>query len=126
MSKEYARKQRVAKLLKEEISRLLQREVKDVRVGSVVISEVDVTRDMRYATVYVQVPGDEDRKKQAIEGLASAAGFMRTRLGRELRVRRAPELRFEIDRTHERAMRIHELLSKVDDIEDDELNGEEA
>jgi len=126
MSKEYARKQRVAKLLKEEIARLLQREVKDVRVGTVVISEVDVTRDMRHATVYVQVPGDDDRKKQAIEGLASAAGFMRSRLGRELRVRRAPELRFEIDRTEERAMRIHELLSKVDDIEDDELNGEEA
>ena len=126
MSKEYARKQRVAKLLKEEIAHLLQREVKDVRVGTVLISEVDVTRDMRYATVYVQVPGDEDRKKQAIEGLASAAGFMRSRLGRELRVRRAPELRFEIDRTHERAMRIHELLSEVDDIEDDELNGEEA
>jgi ribosome-binding factor A len=126
MSKEYARKQRLAKLLKEEIARLLQREVKDVRVGTVLISDVDVTRDMKYATVYVQVPGDEDRKKQALEGLASAAGFMRSRLGRELRVRRAPELRFEVDRTQERAMRIHELLSEVDDLEDGELNGEEA
>ncbi len=119
MSKEYARTQRVAKLLKEEIAQLLQREVKDVRVGSVTVSDVDVTRDLKYATVYVQVPGDADRKDQALEGLASAAGFMRSRLGRELRVRRIPELRFEVDQTQERAMRIHELLSEIEDLDDD-------
>jgi ribosome-binding factor A len=115
MSKEYARTQRVAKLLKEEIARLLQREVKDVRVGMVTVSDVDVTRDLKYATVYVQVPGDAERKDQALEGLASAAGFMRSRLGRELRVRRVPELRFEVDETQERAMRIHELLTEIED-----------
>jgi ribosome-binding factor A len=124
MSKEYARTQRVAKLLKEEIARLIQREVKDVRVGTVTVSDVDVTRDLKYATVYVQVPGDADRKSQAIEGLASAAGFMRSRLGRELRVRRIPELRFEVDQTQERAMRIHELLTEIENVDADTDEGE--
>ncbi len=73
-----------------------------------------VTPDLKHATVYVQVPGDDDRKEEALAGLASAAGFMRSRLGRELRVRRTPELRFEIDRTQERASRIHELLAEVE------------
>lgn len=126
MSREYARTLRLARLLKEEIVRLLQREVKDSRVGDVLVSDVRVTPDLKHATVYVQVPGDEDRKEQALEGLASAAGFMRSRLGRELRVRRTPELRFEIDRTQERAMRIHELLAEVERNESDDDEGEQA
>ena len=115
MSKEYSRSQRLAQLLKEEISRLLQREVKDARIGTAIVTDVEVTPDLKYATVYVQVSGDDERKEEALEGLASAAGFMRTRLGRELRIRRAPELRFELDRSQERAQRIHELLSQVEE-----------
>jgi len=114
MKREYSRTQRLGPLLKEEISRLLTREVKDARVGSVTVSDVEVTPDLKEATVYVQVPGDEERKAEAIAGLASAAGFIRSRIGRGLRIRRAPELHFEIDRTQERAARIHELLAELD------------
>lgn len=115
MAKEFDRTQRLGQLLKEEVSRLLYREVKDARIGSVVITDVTVSSDLMQATVYVQVPGDDDRKAEALEGLASAAGFMRSRLGRELRIRRAPELHFRVDRTQERAARINELLSQVAD-----------
>jgi ribosome-binding factor A len=101
-------------LLKEEISLLLQREVKDVRIGDVTVSDVIVTPDLKEATVYVQVHGDETRKAEAIAGLGSAAGFIRSRIGRGLRIRRTPELHFEIDRTQERAARIHELLAEID------------
>lgn len=113
MAREYARTQRVAQLLKEEIAELLQREVKDARIGLVTVTDVTVTRDLKYANVYVYVP-DEDRRAKALEGLTSAAGFMRSRLGRELRIRRMPELRFLMDRTQDHAARIHELLSEVE------------
>lgn len=114
MKKEYSRTQRLGPLLKEEIARLLQREVKDVRIGDVTVSDVAVTPDLKEATVYVQVIGDESRKAEAIAGLSSAAGFIRSRIGRGLRIRRTPELHFEIDRTQERAARIHELLAEID------------
>ncbi len=114
MARSYSRTQRLARLLREEISQLLQREVKDTRVGLVTVSEVEVSSDLKYATVYVQAPGDEAEKSETLKGLASAAGFLRSRLGRELRIRRAPELRFVIDRTQERAARIHQLLADVE------------
>lgn len=114
MKKEYSRTQRLGPLLREEISRLLQREVKDVRIGDVTVSDVDVTADLKEATVYVQILGDEARKAEAIAGLSSAAGFIRSRIGRSLRIRRTPELHFEVDRTQERAARIHELLAGID------------
>jgi ribosome-binding factor A len=114
MAREYSRRQRVAQLLREEISRLLQREVKDARIGMVTITGVEVTSDFKHATVYVQALGDDDRKAEILAGLSSAAGFMRSRLGRELRIRRSPQLKFVIDRTQERAARIHELLSQVE------------
>lgn len=113
MAKEFDRTQRLGQLLKEEISRLLHREVKDSRIGSVTITDVEVTRDLMQATVYVQVSGDDERKGEALAGLSSAGGFIRSRLGRELRIRRVPELHFVIDRTQERAARINELLAKV-------------
>lgn len=113
MAKEFDRTQRLGQLLKEEISRLLYREVKDARIGAVTITDVEVTSDLMQATVYVQVSGDDERKGEALEGLFSAGGFIRSRLGRELRIRRSPELHFVIDRTQERAARIHELLAEV-------------
>ncbi len=125
MAREYARTQRVKQLLKEEISRLLQREVKDVRIGMVTVTDVEVSPDLMQATVYVQLPGDDARKAEALKGLASAAGFIRSRLGRELRIRRSPELRFLIDRTQERAARIHELLADVQAEEGPQEGGDE-
>jgi len=123
MAKEFNRTQRLGQLLKEEISRLLYREVKEPRIGSVTITDVTVTPDLMQATVYVQVPGDDERKREALEGLSSAAGFMRSQLGRDLRIRRIPELHFEVDRTQERAARINELLAQV--AEDTEEDGDE-
>ena len=125
MGREYARTQRVAQLLKEEISRLLQREVKDVRVGAVTVTDVRVTNDLKYADVFVYLTGDEERRTEALEGLASAAGFMRSRLGRDLRIRRAPELRFVMDRTQDHAARIHQLLSEVGPIEESDEGEDE-
>jgi len=126
MGKEYARVQRVSQLLKEEIAHLLEREVKDSRIGVVTVTDVEVSRDLKHAKVFVSAAGNDERKAEVIEGLSSAAGFVRSRLGRELRIRRVPELHFAIDRTQERAARIAELLSEVRSSEEHDEGGEES
>jgi len=112
------RVQRLNQLLREELSRLIRREVKDPRVEGVTVTGVDVSGDLRHAKVHVRTLGDETPVEDAIEGLRSAEGYLRGTLGRELRIRRIPELEFEADRTLERAQRIEELLQQVETEED--------
>jgi len=107
------RLERVNHLLQEELASLLRSELKDPRVASVTITGVRATSDLAHATVYVRTLGDLDPVEEAIRGLESAEGFIRRRLGRELRLRRIPELRFEADRTLEHARRIESLLEKT-------------
>jgi ribosome-binding factor A len=112
---------RIARLneqLRREISELIRREVRDPRVGLVTITGVDVARDLGSARVYVRVPGTPEERDATLEGLAAAAPFLRTTLGRTLRVRRVPELRFQPDRSMEHAQRIEQVLAEV--IPDDE------
>lgn len=111
--------------MKEEISRLLQREVKDARIGMVTVTGVEATRDLKHAKVYVQVTGGGVREDEAMAGLSSAAGFIRSRLGRELRIRRAPEIHFVLDRTQERAARITRLLAEIEPGADIEGSGDD-
>jgi ribosome-binding factor A len=114
------RLQRLNQLLREELSRLIRREVKDPRVEGVTVTGVEVSGDLRHATVHVRTLGDETPVEDAIEGLRSAEGYLRGTLGRELRIRRIPELEFEADRTLERAQRIEELLQEVETGDDDD------
>lgn len=104
--------ERLNELLREEISRLLRTELKDPRVAAVTVTGVRTSSDLSSATVYVTTPGAESGE-EAIEGLRHAAGFVRGRLGRELRLRRIPELRFVEDRTLEHARRIEALLEEA-------------
>lgn len=116
---DYRRTDRVNQLLREELSRLIRREVKDPRVRGVTVAEVDTTGDLRHATVYVRTLGDDPTPEEAVEGLESAGGYLRSLLGRELHLRRVPEFAFEVDRTLERARRIDELLERVHREEED-------
>lgn len=109
------RVQRVNQLLREELSRLIRREMKDPRVELVTVTGVEVSGDLRHATVHVRTLRDDPPVEEAIAGLRSAEGFLRGKLGRELRIRRIPELTFEADRTLERARRIEALLDEVAD-----------
>jgi len=115
-AKETMARRRVARLgeqFRREITEILQREVKDPRVGFVTITAVDVTPDLYHARVYVSIMGDEARKAEALEGLDAAAPFIRGELGQRLHIRRTPELHFEIDRSLEHAQRIEQLLHEV-------------
>ncbi|HKM39969.1 MAG TPA: 30S ribosome-binding factor RbfA [bacterium] len=93
-------KLRVAKLgeaFKQEISQIIQLELKDPRIGFASVTRVLVSGDLRLATVYVSVLGNKEEKKNTMEGLIRAAGFIRSELGRRIRLRYSPELTFCLD-----------------------------
>ena len=92
------RLERVNQLIKEEISMLLQREVKDPRLGFVTVTEVDVAPDLRHAKVYVSVLGPEERWASSFRALESAQGFVWNWLRRHLDLRVTPEVLFRPDR----------------------------
>ena len=105
----YSRSIRVADQLQRELALLVAREVADPRVGEVTVSGIDLSPDMRHARVLV-TPGRETDGDASVDALNRAAGFLRTRLGRRVRMRRLPRLVFEHDRTLERALRIDALI----------------
>lgn len=113
MARRTRRMERLDELLRQEIARLIAEEVKDPRVGFVTVMDARVSPDLRHARVYVSVLGDEEAKGRAVEGLQRAGGFLRARLGQLLEMKYLPELRFELDRSLERASRIEEILQRV-------------
>lgn len=109
----HRRTQRVNQLLREEIASLLRTEIKDPRVETVTVTDVEATSDLKHADVYVRTLGGEVPVEVAIEGLESAEGFLRRQLGRTLRLRRIPELVFHADRALEHVRRIEDLLDEA-------------
>ncbi|HKZ07736.1 MAG TPA: 30S ribosome-binding factor RbfA [Methylomirabilota bacterium] len=105
------RLERVNQLMREEISRLVQRELKDPRLGWVTITEVAVTPDLRQAKVFVSVLGSEDKWVASFKALESARGFIWGALRRNLDLRVTPELEFRPDRSMEHAARMQALLA---------------
>src|SRR4029077_5101138 len=108
------RLERVKQLVKEEISTLLQRELKDPRLGFVSVTEVETSPDLRTAKVFVSVLGDEAQWTGSLAALASPRGFIRNWLRQHLDLRVTPDLNFRADRSMEHAARIQALLRKID------------
>jgi ribosome-binding factor A len=109
-------KKRVARLneqLKRELTQLLHFDVKDPRIGSITITDVEVTADLYHAKVFYSVQGTDEEREQSLQGLRAASGFLRGELGRRMRIRRAPELHFHFDSTLEHAMHIERLLREA-------------
>jgi ribosome-binding factor A len=107
------RPEQVAETLRQVVTDALMREVRDPRVGFVTVTSVQVTSDLSHATVMVSVPGDDAARDRALEGLRSAAGFLRSRAAKTLTTRTVPELHFELDRGLAHAARIDELLNEI-------------
>ncbi|ACI19068.1 30S ribosome-binding factor RbfA [Dictyoglomus thermophilum] len=108
------RQERLSALIREEISEILLRRVKDPRISSfLVITEVKMSKDLRYAHIYVSVYGSEEEKKQTMQGLESAKGFIRSELGKDLRIRFVPEIFFELDDSLEKGDRILRKLKEL-------------
>ena len=107
------RTERFSDLLLETLSELLLREVKDPRIGTVTLTRVAVSDDLRQAKIGYSTLGDASARTRAQKGLESAAGFMQGKVTRLLRMRYAPELRFEYDDTFEKADEVDRLLKRV-------------
>jgi len=104
---------RVNQLVREEVSHLLQRELKDPRLGFVTVTEVAVSKDLRSARVYVSVLGSEEQWKASLAALHSARGFMRNWLAPRLRLRAVPDLTFLPDRSMAHAAHIQTVLERL-------------
>jgi ribosome-binding factor A len=104
---------RVNQLIKEEISTLLQRELKDPRLGFVTVTEVETAKDLRAAKVFVSVLGDERQWASSLAALTSARGFVRNWLRQHLDLRVTPDVDFRADRSMEHAAKIQSLLKQV-------------
>ena len=107
------RPKRVADLIKNEVARLLLSKVKDPRLANVTVVTAEVTRDLRKAIVYYSVLGDDRQIKEAAKGLASARGFFRSHLARELGLRATPELIFKYDLSMAHQEKMERLLKEI-------------
>ena len=97
----------------EEISRLIQKGLKDPRVGFITITAVQRTDNLKNAKVFISAMGDKEKAADAVKGLRSAQGYIRRELGRNLYLRYIPELDFRVDELNEKAERIDRLLNEM-------------
>jgi ribosome-binding factor A len=104
---------RVGEEIKKELSVMIQRELKDPRIGFVTVTGVDVTSDLSQAKVYLSVFGDEEQKKGTLKALDKATGFLRTEIGKRIRLRHTPELIFKIDESIAYGSHIEKLLGEI-------------
>ena len=109
------RTERLNELIREEISDILRRQVKDPRLGCfLTVTHVDTSQDLSYAKVFVSIMGSEDEKRGAMEGLASASGFLYRELRERLSLRRMPQLSFHKDESIERGADVLHLMKEID------------
>ncbi len=113
MARDFQRSRRVEEQIQRLLAELVRREVKDPRVGSVTITAVEVSRDLSHAKVYF-LPFDARRSVAEVgAALASAAGFLRVHLKKQLQMRHVPELHFVADETIDRAARLSALINEA-------------
>ncbi|MGT3349818.1 30S ribosome-binding factor RbfA [Yersinia enterocolitica] len=119
MAKEFSRSQRVSQEMQKEIALILQREIKDPRVGMATVSGIELSRDLAYAKVFVTFlnvltnNADPDTVKNGIKALQDASGYIRTLLGKAMRLRIVPELTFAYDNSLIEGMRMSNLVTNV-------------
>jgi len=114
MAREYARTDRVGQQIQKEIAVILMREIKDPRLSMTTVSAVEVTRDLAYAKVFVTFFNDNaDEIKASLEVLAEAEGYIRSLLGKRLRARIMPHLRFVYDSSMSEGVRMSSLVDQA-------------
>ena len=116
----YKRAERVADQIRMEVAEILMRRIKDPRVRSVTVTDVELTSDLRLARIYVTTMEREDAERLVFDGLAKAAGFIRAELGKRLALRYLPDLTFIKDISGPRGDRILQLLESLHHEDGDE------
>lgn len=107
------RPERVQEAIRQEISRIVQFEIKDPRLGFITITKVELTKDLRYARVYFSVLGEDKGRHLALKGLNSAKGYIKGLLSDRINLRFMPEISFNIDQSMEHTKHIHDILEKL-------------
>ncbi|MBE0362532.1 ribosome-binding factor A [Pseudoalteromonas ulvae UL12] len=113
--RDFSRTDRVGQQIQKEIAVILQREIKDPRLGMATVSAVEVSRDLAYAKVFVTIlnTADEDKTKESIAILNEATGYIRSLLGKRIRARIMPDLKFVLDSSLLDGMRMSNLVDQV-------------
>ena len=124
MPRDFKRSERVAGSLRRELARLIQMEVKDPEVGFISLSDVEVSRDLAHAKVFVTV-FESDKAGASLKALNRAAGYLRRRLGQEMRIRSVPELHFHHDASVETGERMDNLIEAAVASDREHANGDE-
>ena len=107
------RVEKVQEFIKQEISSIILTELKDPRIGFVTVTNVEATGDLRSAKVYVSLMGSDEQKADTLRGLQSSLGYLRSEIGKRIRLRCTPELSLHIDTSLDYSTRIQELLLKL-------------
>lgn len=113
------RVEKVQEFIKQEVSKIILNEMKDPRIGFVTVTQVEATGDLRSAKIYVSLMGSDEQKTQTWTGLQKALGYIRTEIGKRIRLRFTPELSFHLDQSLDYSVKIQELLTKI---KEDEAN----
>ncbi len=116
--------EKLQELIKQEMSKMLLKELKDPRIGFVTVTDVEMTGDLREAKIYVSVMGGAEQVKSSLEGLNSALGFVRREIGQRIRLRFTPEISFALDTSLDYGDHIQKLLLQVEgDKNDNHVDG---
>ncbi|GMG86417.1 30S ribosome-binding factor RbfA [Biformimicrobium ophioploci] len=115
MAREFHRTDRIADAMKRELAQLIQNEIRDPRVGMTNVNDVEVSRDLSHAKVYVTFVGEDDAKKieDGVQVLNRAAGFLRSQLAGSIQMRAMPRLSFRYDETSVRGQQLSALIDKA-------------
>lgn len=107
------RQEKMNQLLKEEVSDILRREIRDPRLGFFTIIDAEITSDLRHAKIFVSIMGDEEVRKQSMEVLKHAQHFVRQEFGKRVRMKTLPDIQFLHDETVDKGVRMLELLEEI-------------
>ncbi|MFD2616847.1 30S ribosome-binding factor RbfA [Terrilactibacillus laevilacticus] len=107
------RSHRIGEQMKKELSDIIQNKIKDPRVGFVTVTGVEVTGDLQQSTVYISVLGSNEDKENTITGLSKAKGFIRSEVGKRIRLRKTPDIIFKFDESIEYGNHINQLLHEL-------------
>jgi ribosome-binding factor A len=110
-----SRPERVADQIRAEVTTIIARELHDPGVGFVTVTRVLVTPDLQHARIYYTSLGDQTARRNTARALERASGFMRSQIGKRLRLRRAPEILFEFDESIGHQDRVEQLLKEIAD-----------
>ena len=106
--------EKLQELIKQEVSKMLLHDIKDPRIGFVTVTEVEMTGDLREATIYVSIMGNDEQIKDSMAGLKSALGFVRREIGKRIRLRFTPEISFAPDKSLDYSEHIQKLLLQIE------------